>query len=71
MTHIFPQRKIKPEKANFHGIALTGFIKAFKKKHQVPNLYTSPILSNNCLVYSAVLPILLLKKWAFFGVYME
>lgn len=32
MTHIFPQRKIKPEKANFHGIALTGFIKAFKKE---------------------------------------
>lgn len=32
MTHIVPQRKMKPAKANFHGIGLAGFIKVFHKE---------------------------------------
>lgn len=32
MTHIIPQRKMKPAIANFLGTGLTGFIKAFNKE---------------------------------------
>lgn len=73
MTHIVPQRKMKPAKANFHGIGLAGFIKVFHKEAPTSKPIYKPTPEQQesgalCIFY---LFFCFKSKWAFFGVYTE